>query len=355
MDPMKRLVPFSCLLLLAGCGGAADDAEKKPEAVALVKTAPVVLGASQSDIAVYGTAEAGPGGTRSLTLPSEAVVSAIAAPNGTVVKAGQAILTVMPSPAGRLELAKVTSDARASDAAYQRALRLRKDGLVSDADVETARAAAETARAARANAKVGTGGFTLVAPIAGTVENLSAKPGDQIAAGTVVAVVAAGGDVRAKFGVDPALAQRAHVGAPITVSLIAGGAPIVTTVAGVDPTVDATTRLAAIFAKIPASAHIAPGEPVRANLSVGSTASGITIPYSALLDDGGNSFVFVVEGDTAKKREVAPGNSSGDSIQILKGLKPGEKVVTEGGTALEDDMKVREGDAAPAKKEGSEK
>lgn len=353
---MKSLVPFSCLLLLAGCGGgAADDAEKKPEAVALVKTAPVVLGASQTAIAVYGAAEAGPGGSRSITLPSEAIIANIAAPNGTVVKAGQAILTVTASPASRLELAKASSDVRAADAAYQRAQRLRKDGLVSDADVETARAAAQTASATRANLKIGTGGLTLRAPIAGVVENLSAKPGDQVAAGTVVAVVAVPGDVRARFGVDPALAQRTHTGMPITVTLIAGGTPIATTVAGVDPTVDATTRLAAIYARIPSSAHIGASEPLRGDLSLGSTANGITIPYGALLDDGGRSYVFVVEGDTAKKRDVSPGNSSGDTIQILKGLKPGEKVVVEGGTALEDDMKVREGDAAPAKKEGSEK
>jgi len=44
----------------------------------------------------------------------------------------------------------------------------------------------------------------------------------------------------------------------------------------------------------------------------------------------------------ARSRDVSPGNSSGDRVQILKGLQPGEKVVTEGGTALEDGMKVAE-------------
>ena len=37
-----------------------------------------------------------------------------------------------------------------------------------------------------------------------------------------------------------------------------------------------------------------------------------------------------------------PGSSSGDRIAILRGLNVRERVVTEGGTALEDAMKVRE-------------
>jgi multidrug efflux pump subunit AcrA (membrane-fusion protein) len=39
----------------------------------------------------------------------------------------------------------------------------------------------------------------------------------------------------------------------------------------------------------------------------------------------------------------------GDRIQILKGLQPGERVVVEGGTALEDDMKVTEPTAGAKK------
>jgi len=187
----------------------------------------------------------------------------------------------------------------------------------------------------------------LRAPISGVVQGLNVKLGDQIAAGTTVASIATKGDLRARFGVDPAVAQRIHVGEPITVTLISGGAPIASIVNGVDPQIDATTRLASVYARIPAVAGVGPGEPLRGNITVSGSASGITIPYSALLDDGGRSYVFVVKGVVAKSRDVSPGNSSGDRIQILKGLAPGEQVVTEGGTALEDDMKVRTGDEAP--------
>jgi RND family efflux transporter MFP subunit len=174
------------------------------------------------------------------------------------------------------------------------------------------------------------------------VQNLTARPGDLIAAGTAVATIGALGDLRARFGVDPAMAARIHPGQPVEITPINAATKILSSVSGVDPQVDATTRLASVFTRVPGGQGVGAGEPLRATIGVGGTSQGITIPYSALLDDGGRSYVFVVEGGVAKSRDVSPGNSAGDRIQILKGLQPGERVVTEGGTALEDGMKVRE-------------
>lgn len=336
---MKQFLFIAPLVFVAGCGGGATDKASEAEApTALVKSALATEGASSDTLALYGAVEAGPGGEHSVISPREAILVAVVAPTGTAVKAGQTIATVRPSPTAALDYAKASSDAAATSAALARALRLRADGLMSDADVETARAAARTATAARAT--MGSGGSVLNAPVAGTVQALNAKPGDQIAAGAVVASVAAAGERRARFGVDPTVAARIHPGQRIMIENVQGGTPINASVVGVDPAVDATTRLASVFARIPGTIGV--GAALRGRVTVGASASGITIPYAALLDDGGQSFVFVINKGTVKKREVSPGNSSGDVVSILKGLQAGERVVTEGGTALEDGMKVTE-------------
>lgn len=342
---MKTASPLFPLALLSACGGGTADEPKAPEATAQVRTAIATLQASSDDVIVYGVAETGPGGARALIAPAEAFVAEIEAPTGTSVQAGQVVMTLRASAATRNELARTASDVAVAQAAVARAGRLRADGLVSDADVETARGTLVTATAARRNLGISGGSAVVRAPVAGTVQGLVAKAGDQVAAGATIATVGAPGDVRARFGVEPAVAQRVHPGQPIRIATADGRRNAVVAVVGVDPQIDPATRLVSVYTRVPASLRVGAGEPLRATLSIGATSTGLSIPYAALLDDGGRSYVFVVQDGVVKAHDVLPGSSTGDRIEILKGLNPGDRVVTEGGTALEDGMKVAEAGA----------
>ena len=344
---MNRLLAFLPLMLLAGCGsGGGEEAGDKADPVARVRTASVSIGASAEQTIVYGAAEAGPGGERTLIAPAEAIIDTIVAPNGTAVRAGEVVATLKPSRTTATDLAKASADAASATAAYARAKRLRADGLASDADVETARAQAATAQATAANLGIGRGGVALRAPIAGVVQGLSAKSGDQVAAGATIASIAVKGNLRARFGIDPAMAQRVRAGQSLELYAISGSNHATVPVSGVDTQVDPTTRLASLYARVPQGFGVGPGEALRGSLSLTAQPHGLTIPYAALLDDGGRSYVFVVRAGIAHEQDVSPGSSTSDRIQILKGLNAGDKVVTEGGTALEDGMKVSEQDAA---------
>lgn len=350
MDEVRAYLTVLPLALLGACGSGGTPEPEAAPPTATVRTALAVSGSSVADLVLYGVAQPGPGSERALGIQSEAVVTSIAAPTGTAVRAGQVVAALRPSATAQLDTTRAATDAAGATAAYERAKRLRADGLVSDAEVETARAAATTANATLANATGRNDALVLRAPVAGTVQALIAKPGDLVPAGTTVATIVMTGNLRARFGIDPAVARQVRAGQPIGLSVLRSGASIATTVAGVDPQVDATTRLASVFARIPSGTTIGAGEALRASLALGGTRQGITIPYRALLDDGGRSFVFVVEGGVAKSRDVSPGSSEGDRVEVLKGLVPGERVVTEGGTALEDGMKVREENGAAAGK-----
>ncbi len=338
---MKPLLPIVPLFLLAACGGAAEVPAAPDKPVAKVHVAIATQGSAAESLTAYGVTEAGPSADHAIVAPAEAVVERVLSPTGTAVAAGQPVIVLTPSPVTRTAIAKAASDVQVANAAYARALRLKKDGLVANADVEIAKAAAATARSTQTNLGLSGGGTALRAPVAGTVAALTANPGDQLAAGAVIASIVGRGDLRARLAVDPSAAQRIHVGEPIALQTANGGTPITVPVVGVDPQVDATTRLASVFVRIPAGSGLSAGQPVRATIAVGNVTSGISIPYAALLDDGGETYVFVVKNGVAKRVPVAPGNSSGDSVQILKGLNGGDKVVVEGGTALDDGMKVR--------------
>lgn len=336
---MRTIGAFSVIVLLAACSSAPPV--KPADPVALVSTARVAQGSIAETVTLYGAAESGSAARTGLVAPIEAIVVAIDAPVGTAVSRGQAIVRLALSPIARLDLTRADTEARLASAALGRAERLRADGLVGNAEVETARAAARAASATRASLSARTGALVLRAANTGFVDTITPSIGDLVPAGGVVATIAKAGDLRARFGVDPALARRLGRGARLQILPAGGGSPFSAPVQSVVPVVDPLTRLASVYTLIPATASIGAGETLTASIQISEAATALTIPYAALLDEGGQPFVFVVERGVAHRRDVTTGPASGDQIAILKGVSSGEVIVISGGTALEDGMKVR--------------
>lgn len=334
---MKTIITVMALTLLTACSSAPQD--DSPEPQALVTLATVGRQAVGETIRLYGVADSAPGGRADLFAPIEARFVAIDAPVGSAVRQGQAIVHLSPGPTAMLDMAKARSDAQATNAAYARTIRMRGDGLMSDADVETARAAKASADATLGSL---TGrSLTLRAPHAGYVESITGTPGDLIPAGTSVVAISSTGAIRARFGIDPALARHLRAGAAIAISTAGSGRAIPARLSAVDPMVDPQTKLASAYADLPAGTAFRPGETLTGETTVQGTGEALAIPYAALLDDAGQPFVFVVVKGTAHRRDIVTGSSDGAAIAVTKGLSPGDKVVVEGGTALDDGMKVR--------------
>ncbi len=76
---------------------------------------------------------------------------------------------------------------------------------------------------------------------------------------------------------------------------------------------------------------------VNAVVHTGVKKSVLALPVSAVLRDAQNSPIVYVEVEPGKfaQRSVTVGDQAGDRIQILSGLKEGEKVVAEGGLFLQ--------------------
>src|ERR1043165_9311330 len=70
--------------------------------------------------------------------------------------------------------------------------------------------------------------------------------------------------------------------------------------------------------------------------------AAISIPQTAVLNDEGKSIVFVAEGDRYDKRQVQPGIQNNDRVEIVDGLKAGDKVVVKGNYLLLDRSKPGE-------------
>ncbi len=93
-----------------------------------------------------------------------------------------------------------------------------------------------------------------------------------------------------------------------------------------------TRSLDLTFALDAAVADTAPlGEAVHVRLALGDERELLSVPESALVDDGGAWVLFVQrEGETFERRMVRTGRRAGGYVAILAGVDAGEQVVTEG-------------------------
>ncbi|MFH0726733.1 MAG: efflux RND transporter periplasmic adaptor subunit [Pseudomonadota bacterium] len=70
--------------------------------------------------------------------------------------------------------------------------------------------------------------------------------------------------------------------------------------------------------------------------------SAVTVPASAILDSGRKKTVFVAMGDGRfEPRSVETGWRFGDRVEIVRGLQPGEKIVTSGNFLIDSESRMR--------------
>ncbi|MFN3674733.1 MAG: efflux RND transporter periplasmic adaptor subunit [Sphingomonas pseudosanguinis] len=108
-------------------------------------------------------------------------------------------------------------------------------------------------------------------------------------------------------------------------------------------TVDPTTGSQQLRARFPnPNRALLPGQFVRAHVTAGTIRNGISVPQRAVQLSNQAASVMVVDGSgTVQARPITLGGQVGSNWVVLSGLKPGEKVVTEGWQKVQPGQKVR--------------
>ena len=100
--------------------------------------------------------------------------------------------------------------------------------------------------------------------------------------------------------------------------------------------VDEQTRAAtAVFEVDNASNDLKIGMQANLRLGAGEKASVLLVPKESVLDNEGKKIVYVMlSGEEFERRDVVVGDEYGDKVAIVSGVKPGERVVTQGAYQL---------------------
>jgi cobalt-zinc-cadmium efflux system membrane fusion protein len=230
----------------------------------------------------------------------------------------------------------------------ERAERLTTAGAAPAKRLDEARAVEEQARAqvtaaeatlaqynaARAGgAADATGSFVVRAPIDGVIAQRDATTGANVTAGTILFRLVDASQIQVVGHIPEAEAARGRLVTAAEIE-VPGHEPRIPAgrLVSVGKVLDPQSRTMPItFAFDNRGASLPVGQAVALHLLMNTTAPGPVVPAAALVDDAGRPIVFVqLEGETFERRPVTLGPRSGDVVQIVAGVKPGERVVTKG-------------------------
>ena len=103
----------------------------------------------------------------------------------------------------------------------------------------------------------------------------------------------------------------------------------------VNSVVDPDTRTVKVRTEVPnPDGRLKPDMFANVEIITDVNRAAISIPQSAVLNDNGQTVVFVAEGNGYQKRQVHTGIQNGDRVEITDGLNAGEKLVVKGNYLL---------------------
>lgn len=261
---------------------------------------------------------------------------------GDAVKAGQPLFEIESSGMAEANISVKAKEAeaqyRAAKSAYERKCKLAEDHIVSQADLEQARATYESAKAAYDNLKgnFSAKGAIVRAPISGYVRSIDVANGAYVEAGHSVVTVSQNRDLQLRAEVQPRyypwLKNITGVnvripGIDTAVSLGSSG----TNWVSYGKSTDAACPLIPVTFRIRNTHQLISGTFVTAYIVTRSSQPVISVPNESLVEEMGSFFVFVkIHGDEYDKRLVSIGATDGIRTEILSGLSKGETVVTHG-------------------------
>lgn len=367
---MKRTLPISAfvpvLVLVAslpGCSGPANGkgaAERGGRPPVAVETARLATSRMEQKIEVVGTLEAKNEAEvkteYSGTIAQVLVTEWVRVTKGTPLArldSREAEASVQAARAARLQ-AEVASTRAARE--LERAEKLKAAGLATQQGLDDARTAEEATRAALASvsaqlamAETKLAKSVLRSPLDGVVASRSVNEGDYVEnMGNPKPIfrIVDNRLLELTVSVPSARIASLKVGQPLSFTADAiPGREFNGRVSFINPVADEASGTVKVKAEIPnASEQLKSGQFVKGRISTGTREGVLAVPRSALQSwdpATRQGAVFVAEGGIAKRRVVETGAIAGDRVEVVKGLSPGDEVVTGGGFNLREGDKVR--------------
>jgi membrane fusion protein (multidrug efflux system) len=349
----RVLLMLGLVGLVTACGKGDADAGKGGQPPATVTTLQVQRARWSDELKALGTANARESVT--ITASVSQTIASVEFDSGQYAKKGQPLVTLVQGQQ-TANVAQAQAQLRNAEQLFERNRKLADQQLISRADLDTQRSALEAARAQVATQRATVADRVIRAPFSGVLGLRLVSAGSLVMPGTPITTLDDVSLIKLDFTFPEAALSQLAIGQRINARSEAWpGETFVGTVVTIDSRVDPVSRAVTVRAEIPnADGRLRPGM----LLDVGverAARDTIAIPELALQQNGTASSVFRVEpGNQVKEVPVKIGSRRLGEVEVVSGLKAGDRIVVEGTVKLRDGAKIKDvGAKAAADKDGA--
>ncbi len=330
--------------------------QKASQARAAARPPPVTVAATTAADSIWrrqfhavGTLEAVQGVMISNELAG--TVAEIAFKSGAHVKKGDLLVQLDISTDEAL-LRGLEAQATLARLTLERARELRAAQSNAQADVDTAEAQYQQALANADNERAIIAKKTIRAPFGGALGIRQINLGQYLAAGTPIVTLQALDAIHANFSVPEQDATQLRTGQEVRLTAEAfPGVNFTGVINALNAKVDETTHNLLVQALVPnPDERLTPGLFVRADVLLPGEDRFVTLPETAIVYNSYGNAVYVIDraadppgdpGLVAHERFVQLGETRGDEVAVVKGVKAGEQIVTAGQLKLRNGSPVQ--------------
>lgn len=210
--------------------------------------------------------------------------------------------------------------------------------------IRSAQAQMEAAKGHYDNAQAQVSYSEIRSPITGVITDRPLYPGELATTDKPIVTVMDMSKIVARINMAQEQAKHVKVGNEATLTPNDGGDATTGRVIIVSPAADTNSTTVQVWVQADnPGEHFRAGQAVHVAIVAATLDNATVVPAPALLPTAeGETIVLVVDDKgVAHERKVSVGVREPEMVQIVAGVEPGEKVITEGGLGLEDKAKVR--------------
>jgi len=346
LQRVSPLLILFLLIILYGCGdGAADQSANNPERERYTAVAGYEL--KQRDLSrvvrVSGNVEP----LRYVTIASRmsGSIRQLHVEEGDRVREGD-VVAMLDVSEQRAELERATALRIRARAEYERTKELYERDLASRAEYDNARADLQVAESDEKLWQTRVDFGQIRAPKDAVITRRYVEEGDAVSANEAVFQITDMTMLVIKVGISELDAVHLNQGDEVDIRIDAySDTEFTGTIRRIFPSVDEDSRLVTVevlLDNIPEGISVRPGNLARLEFTVDRREDILAVPSESLLaSTRERSFVYVIEDERLKQRDVVPGVQRRNWTEIRDGLQPGDIIVATNPTNLAEGTRVR--------------